>query len=122
MVELAADVPAGAVVRKAACVPSATRVCLLGGRFQVDVTRAGVSQGAVQLTDLAGVFWFFEPQSAEVPVKMIDGRSVNGKFWIYFGSLTDQGYQVAVTDTVTGLIKTYTPPAVYCGTADVNAF
>jgi hypothetical protein len=121
-VELAADVSPGKVLSKAACVPSATRVCLLGGRFQVEVTRAGVSQGAVQLTDLAGVFWFFDPEWAEVPVKLIDGRGVNGKFWVYFGSLTDQSYQVAVTDTVSGLTKTYMPPAVYCGMADVNAF
>jgi hypothetical protein len=105
-----------------ACAPSSTRLCLLGSRFQVEVKRNGVSQGAAQLSDYSGLFWFFDAQTAEVPVKVIDGRGFNGKFWVFFGSLTDQTYQVVVTDTVTGFVKTYNPPGPFCGTADTAAF
>ena len=124
VVELETSAPSRVPADRAAasCVPSSTRLCLLGGRFQVEVKRGGVSQGAVQLTDPSGVFWFYDPQNAEVPVKVLDARVVNGKFWVFFGSLTDQSYQVVVTDTVSGTTNTYTPPGAYCGTADINAF
>jgi hypothetical protein len=116
------DAPGDPFTAKAACVSSSTRLCLLGSRFQVEVQRGGVNQGAALLSDQSGVFWFFDSQTAEVPVKVIDGRPVNSNFWFFFGSLTDQSYQITVTDTATGRVKTYTPPAALCGTADTAAF
>lgn len=112
----------GALVANAICTPSATRLCLFGGRFQVEVKKGGVSQGAALISDSAGTFWFSSAANAEVPVKIIDGRTVNGKFWVFFGSLTNQAYQVVVTDTVSGAIKTYAPPAAHCGMSDTGAF
>jgi len=53
---------------------------------------------------------------------VIDGRSITGKFWFFFGSLTNQSYQVVVTDTTTGTVKSYSPPGNFCGTADTQAF
>ncbi len=38
----------------------------------------------------------------------MDGRTVNGKFWVYYGSLTHAQFTLTVTDTVTGAQKTYT--------------
>jgi hypothetical protein len=105
-----------------ACVPSATRLCLLGGRFQVDLSKGGTAQQAVPLSDPAGMFWFLSSANVEVPIKVLDGRSINGKFWVFFGSMTDQSYQVTVTDTTTGVVKTYTPPGTFCGIADTSAF
>ncbi len=120
--EFPATAQRGPYTSLTACAPSSTRLCLLGSRFQVEVKRSGVNQGAAQLSDYSGVFWFFDAQTAEVPVKVIDGRGFNGKFWVFFGSLTDQTYQVVVTDTVTGFVKTYNPPGPFCGTADTAAF
>lgn len=52
-----------------------------------------------------------------------NGRfEVAGDYWVFFGSLTDQSYQVVVTDTGTGVVKTYAPPAALCGTSDTTAF
>ena len=40
-------------------------------------------------------------------MKVLDGRLVNGKFWVLYGSLTDVEFHLTVTDTSTGVSKTY---------------
>ncbi|HKI05853.1 MAG TPA: S8 family peptidase [Thermoanaerobaculia bacterium] len=114
--------PLTATGLKAVCTPTATSVCLLGNRFRVEVKRSGVAQPAVPLTSQAGVFWFFSSTNPEVTVKVLDGTPVNGRYWVFFGPLTDQSYQVVVTDTATGTVKTYNGPPPFCGTADTSAF
>jgi len=47
---------------------------------------------------------------------------VNGKYWIYFGSMTEQTYTVEITDSVTGLVKNYPNGGAFCGNADTSAF
>jgi hypothetical protein len=37
-------------------------------------------------------------------VKVIDVRSVNCKYWIYYGSLTNQEFTLSVTGTLTGAV------------------
>jgi serine protease len=109
-------------VTEASCTPTATSVCAHSGRFRIEVKRGGVAQPAVTFTDISGVFWFFSSTNPEVAVKVIDGTPVNGRYWVFFGPLTDQAYQVVVTDTNTGTVKTYNSPPPYCGIADTNAF
>ncbi len=111
-----------AAVTKALCTPTSTSVCLLGSRFRVEVKRSGVAQPAVLLTSQSGVFWFFSSTNPEVAVKVLDGTPVNGRYWVFFAPLTDQVYQVVVTDTNTGAVKTYNSPPPYCGIADTSAF
>ena len=41
----------------------------------------------------------------------MDGRAVNGKFWVFYGSLTAEAFTLTVTDTLTGAKKTYTNTA-----------
>jgi hypothetical protein len=36
--------------------------------------------------------------------------------------LTDQAYQVVVTDSTTGQVRTYNSSAPFCGQADISAF
>jgi hypothetical protein len=55
-------------------------------------------------------FWFFTPENIDLVVKVLDGRAVNGKFWVFYGSLTDTQFTLTVTDTLTGTTKTYTNP------------
>lgn len=110
------------VAKAGSCTPGAGRICLLGNRFTVEVKKSGINQNGAVLSDRSGTFWFGNSANVEVPVKVLDGTPVNGKFWVFFGSLTNQTYQVVVTDTVTGLSKTYNSPAAQCGTADTNAF
>ena len=50
------------------------------------------------LTERSGVLWFFERENAELTVKLVDGRVVNDRFWLFVASLTDLGYEVVVRD------------------------
>jgi hypothetical protein len=54
---------------------------------------------------------------------MIDGRAENGHFWFFFGALTNVPYTIRVTDTLTGLEKSYPhPPGEFTAGVDAEAF
>ena len=119
-----------AAALNASCVPAADRLCLAGGRFGVTVTwrdqhsggREGVGT-AVPDTQESGFFWFFQPGNLELVVKILDGRSANQRFWVFYGALSDVEYRVTVRDYETGEEKTWhNPPGTFCGRADVDAF
>ena len=78
---------------------------------------------ALPLTGDTGAFWFFDPANLELMIKVLDGRSINGSFWVFYGSLSNVEYTVAVTDTTTGTVKTYhNAPLQLASRADVDAF
>jgi photosystem II stability/assembly factor-like uncharacterized protein len=112
----------------AGCVPAGTNLCLNQGRFQVSVAwqdfqgNPGVGQPA-PLTPDTGYFWFFNSANVELIVKVLDGRSINGKFWVFYGALSNVPYTVTVKDTLTGAVKTYTNPSgVFASVGDTSAF
>ena len=114
----------GAVV--APCVSGAATLCL--GIFKISVawqtTTAAGTGVAIPLTSDTGAFWFFNSGNIEVVIKVLDGRPVNGRFWVFAGGLTDVNVVITVTNTQTGAVKTYTNPR---GTAfqpiqDTSAF
>lgn len=112
----------------AGCAPTGTSLCLNQSRFQVDVAwrdfqgNTGVGQ-AVPLTPDTGTFWFFNASNVELIVKVLDGRAINGKFWVFYGALSNVQYTVTVTDTQTGALKTYSNASgVFASTGDTNAF
>jgi PKD repeat protein len=98
------------------CVASATRLCLVGNRFSVDVTWTAAQGGgtgsgnAVSLTDDTGYFWFFNSANVEMVIKALDACGLNQKFWVFAGGLTNVKVDITVTDTVTGSVKTYHNP------------
>lgn len=51
---------------------------------------------AVQLSADSGFFWFFEPGNVEVTVKILDGRAINGRYWLFAASMTDVGFTLHV--------------------------
>lgn len=110
----------------ATCSPEAPAVCL-GQRFRASVdwrtsTGSGTATG-IPLTDDAGAFWFFSANNIELAVKVVDGRDVNGQFWLFYGSMTNVAFILTVTDTHTGMTKTYTnPDGTLASVADTNAF
>ena len=112
----------------ASCVAGAQTLCLDGNRFRVESTwrlRSGATGvgHAVAADAESGSFWFFGPDNLELTVKVLDGRPVNGHFWTFFGALSDVEYWVTVTDTTTGVARTYhNPPGTLCGQADTVAF
>lgn len=98
------------------CFGSTTVLCLENGRFAVEVdfsTELGggaSGQGvAVQETDNTGMFWFFEPSNLEIMIKVLDACvEPFDRFWVFFAGLTNVGFELTVTDTVTGDSNTYT--------------
>jgi len=111
------------------CVADALTLCLNGGRFEVRVNwrvpdqgTSGVGTG-VALTGDTGYFWFFSPNNVELVVKVVDGRTFNGMYWVFYGALSNVEYTITVTDTVTELVKTYTNPfGNLASVADTAAF
>ena len=102
------------------CTPGPEALCLNGGRFRVEAVWRGAlySGGAVSptasgvgqnspITDDTGSFWFFDAANLEIVVKVLDGSSVNGDFWVFYGSLSNLEYVITVTDTETGIIQSY---------------
>ena len=108
-----------------ACPPAA--LCLADGRFSVTARwRAAGSEGAatpIAWTGKTGTFWFFSPSNAELAVKVLDGRAVNGHVWVFYASLSDVDFDVEVLDTTTGQRRTYhNPKGTMASRADVEAF
>jgi len=113
----------------AGCSAGATRLCLLEGRFAVEVAwrdfagHAGAGQASPWPGGESGLFWFFDPANVELIVKMVDGTAVNGRHWVYFGALSNVEYTVTVTDGWSGATKSYFNPAGrFASVGDVDAF
>ena len=61
---------------------------LQGGRFSATVSWTGPNgnTGAGTPVGVAGNtegFWFFTPDNIELTVKVLDGRNLNGHFWVF---------------------------------------
>jgi hypothetical protein len=99
-----------------------------GGRFRVEVTWSDGSGGsgpgrAVPLSGDSGYFWFFDQANVELVVKVLDGRSINDRFWVFYGALSNVDYTVLVTDTQTGALRAYrNPSGVFASVGDTGAF
>jgi ELWxxDGT repeat protein len=112
----------------AGCRPSSTRLCLGGGRYQVEaawLTAQGQSGTgtAVPLSADTGYFWFFSDSNVEVIVKVLDGQGVNGHVWVFYGALSNVEYHLTVTDTQTGLTRRYLNPlGQLASVGDTHAF
>src|SRR5439155_11691374 len=112
----------------ASCIAGPTTLCLNNQRFKVDVRwkdfdgKSGLGQ-AVPLTADTGYFWFFSSSNVELVVKVLDGRGLNGHFWVFFGALSNVEYTMRVTDSVTGSVKTYiNPSGRFASVGDTEAF
>ncbi len=109
-------------------VPPAQVVPAPASRFLVTVTwtapdgSTGTGNLAVISPETKG-FWFFSPENIDLAVKVLDGRAVNGKFWVLYGSLTNVQFTLTVTDRASGAQKTYTNAQGQLSSgADTSAF
>jgi hypothetical protein len=96
------------------CAPGDTRLCLNGGRFQVEArwTANGSSDAAhaVPMTTDTGYFWFFADTNVEMVIKVLNACGFNQRYWVYAGGLTSVKVHLTVTDIRTGAVKTYDNP------------
>jgi calcineurin-like phosphoesterase family protein len=110
--------------------PDAASVYLGRGRFKVEAAwqdfdgNLGPARAAAPATDGSGLFWFFAPTNWELLVKVIDGCTYNGHWWVYAAGTTDVEYTLTVTDTRTGRTARYQNPLGRTSPAitDGNAF
>ncbi|MEM7586556.1 MAG: beta-propeller fold lactonase family protein [Acidobacteriota bacterium] len=100
-----------------ACVPSPQTLCLGNGRFRVEVQwrdfegTLGTGQvvSAAESAD-SGLFWFFDANNWEMLVKVLDGCAITNHHWVFAAATTDVAYTLTVTDTQTGVSKSYSNP------------
>jgi len=123
-----ADFPGGAVRGQVGIT-----LRLLAGRFDVNVLARDQRTGrtaegqAIPQNDLFGYHSLpgltANPDNPETFVKILDGRVINQKFWVFYSGLTDLDVTVTVRDNVTGAVKTYhKDPGSACGGFDTDAF
>jgi len=104
---------------------------LLSNRFDVrlfatDHRTGNTANGSpIPQNDLFGYFSIpgltNNPSNPEVFVKVLDAGS--GRFWVFYGGLTDFQYTVTVVDTFTGQRRDYSKPGgSACGGFDTSAF
>ena len=110
------------------CISTETSLCLNGGRFRAEVNwkdfdgNTGTGK-AVALTSDTGYFWFFTSSNVELVVKALDARGLNGRFWVFYGALSNVEYEMTVTDTLTGNVKTYSNPSGrFASAGDTDGF
>lgn len=113
----------------ATCAPDATFLPLRNGRFLACArweTTAGQRGSGVPAnwSDESGGFWFFDDANLELFVKLLDGCGVNGHYWLYVSGLTDVGVDLALLDTWTGAVRSYSRPrgVPFAAIQDVDAF
>lgn len=87
------------------CTPAEHTLCLGGGRFRVeagftgsDGSPARASGGA---TDGDGTFWFFDQDNVDLVIKVLNGCSIDGRYWVFAGGLTGIPNSITIEDTRT---------------------
>jgi hypothetical protein len=109
-------------------IPVNNAICL-ADRFVVAIDNISNSATGIATPVRVGstdttLFWFYNDRNWEVMAKVINGCGLNGRWWFFAGSLTNQRYRIIVTDTKSGVQKQYNntqgvnAPAI----ADSNAF
>ncbi len=79
--------------------------------------------GAIPDSTNTGFLWYFTASNIEMVVKVLDGRGINGKFWVFYGALSNVESWVRVTDTQTGKVREYhNVPGSLATLADTSAF
>ena len=97
-----------------ACVENPSTLCLLGGRFSIEVewtdfeNNTGYGRVVPVGTPFSGLFWFFSENNWEVLVKVIDGCDLNNHLWVFAASTTNVGYRLRVTDHEADIYREYT--------------
>ncbi len=100
----------------AGCIFDPQTLCLNIGAFSVTASFQSTPGGpssparAVALTGNAGYFWFFDPSNVEMTVKVLDGCSVNGSYWVFAAGMTNVGVDWKVTRSQTNAARNYSNP------------
>ena len=100
----------------------------VGDRFAITVQwDDGVGQMGQgigrNMTGDTAAFNFFSPTNTELVIKVLDGRPINGHFWVFYGALSNVGYVIEIRDLETGARAIYQNPVGNFGSVgDITAF
>ncbi|HEY2737156.1 MAG TPA: PKD domain-containing protein, partial [Thermoanaerobaculia bacterium] len=127
LVILGALVFAGDAMAAHGCVPTPNRQCLAGGRFAVATAFNAANPKPGKVISLPGTnavaFGILDAKNPEFVVKIVDGRKINGHFWVFYAGLTRARVKLTVTDTLTGASKSYvSQTGSLASQADTGAF
>ncbi len=120
-----------AVARKGRCFPTETTTCYLEGRFMVtgefyppDGSGSGSARAAALQSDNSGVLTFFGPENWEILVKVLDGCSLNERYWVFLAATTNVRFRVVVRDLLAETARVYEHPGgdPAPATTDIDAF
>lgn len=100
------------------CESDAQTLCLEDGRFRItldyETALGGGRSGSASVVSLGevgiargGILSFFSTSNPEVLVKVLDGCSVNDRFWVFFAATTTVGFTLQVEDLQAGLARVY---------------
>lgn len=92
-------------------------VCVQDGRIAIESTVPDIDNPdgpplrglPVRATSTSAILRHRLPESPDVVVKVLDARSVNGRFWIFASAFALPQGEITVTDRETGLARIYRP-------------
>jgi hypothetical protein len=112
--------------RGGSCRADRDTLCLMDGRFAVEVAWANPGNGtsgrggAVPISKATGSFYFSDKGNIELVAKLLD---FGDRIAFFYGTLSNLEYTLTVTDTRTGAAKSYhNPGGTFCGGLDNSAF
>lgn len=113
------------------CNPDADTLCLQPGGDTIKVQASWRTSDGVTGTGLGGLlpgssksgdFIFFDARNVELLAKVLDARTVNARYWIYTGALSDVEYWITFTDTTSRRwVTIHNPQGSYCGAANTSS-
>ncbi|MGK2857955.1 MAG: trypsin-like peptidase domain-containing protein [Thermoanaerobaculia bacterium] len=115
------------------CVASTTTLCVQSNRFKVTLAardpRTGKTDSGYVMSSTNFFGYYAFPVLAgnqtdpQIFIKVLDGRPINNKWWVFYASLTDVEFTLTVTDTTNGASKQYfQAPYTQRSANDTNAF
>ncbi len=116
-----------------ACSAAPTTLCVQSNRFRITLSARDPRTGradsgyVMSSTDVFGYFAFpvltGNQTDPQVFVKVLDGRPINNRWWVFYASLTDLEFSLTVTDTESGVVKGYyQAPYTQKSANDTSAF
>ena len=127
--------PADELAARAALSEKAVTACAAGAELCLNNDSFGVElewqdlagnvefAHGVEVANDGGYFWFRNPANVEIALKILDGRPINGKYWVFFASLTNVRFTLRIRDAGGALVKEYeNPPGEFKSVADTAAF
>ncbi len=110
------------------CTPNDTTLCIddrpgdrrFKARLYYDTVLGDLGEGfatAAPLTSLGirkgGIFSFSDSTNPEVLIKVLNGCSITGYYWVFYAATTTVGFELSVEDTLAGSSVSYINPDLH---------